>query len=351
MTHHDRTAVPRSEADQDRPDAGTKHSLIDRLRAVFGLTGASIRDDIQDALEDNSAQADFSAQERLMMKNVLAMHEIRVFDVMVPRADIFAVSLTMTLAEVLAMFRTAGHSRLPVYGNTLDDPRGMIHVRDLVDYIADAEDPVPAEEIVSPVGEGPEAAPEKLVRSLGSLDLGLPLSAAKILRPVLFAPPSMPALDLLVKMQATRTHIALVIDEYGGTEGLASIEDIVEMIVGDIEDEHDADIAPKIEARDDGSFLVDARAALDDVSNLLGADVETMSDGEDVETIGGLVTVLAGHVPVRGEIVGEGGFEFEILDADPRRIKRLKIYRQPALPARVVPPAPDQATETAPARR
>ena len=314
----------------DESSAAVKPSLIDRLRALFGLAEASIRDDIQDALEDTSAQTDFSAQERTMMKNVLALHELGVVDVMVPRADIFAVALTMTISEVLAMFRTAGHSRLPVYGATLDDPRGMIHVRDLIDHIAAAEEPMPREEIATVATEGPEPAPDKMVRSLGALDLTQPLSDAKILRPVLFVPPSMPALDLLVKMQATRTHMALVIDEYGGTEGLASIEDIVEMIVGDIEDEHDNAEEPKIEADDDGTFLVDARAGIDDLSEALGADLEGLSDAEDVETAGGLVTALAGHVPVRGEIVAEGGFEFEVLDADPRRIKRLKVYRQPA---------------------
>ena len=328
MSASDHATSERVETDEDRPSHGAKPKLIERLRALFGLSGPSIRDDIQDALEDTSAQTDFSAQERTMMKNVLALHELRVVDVMVPRADIFAVSLDMTLAEVLAMFRTAGHSRLPVHGDTLDDPRGMIHVRDFIDYIADAEEPVPAAEILPASLEGPEPAPEKMVRSLGALDLGLPLSAAKILRPVLFVPPSMPALDLLVKMQATRTHMALVIDEYGGTEGLASIEDMLEMIVGDIEDEHDLEEAPQIEKAEDGSFFVDARAALEDLSTSLGTDLEAMSDAEDVETIGGLVTVLAGHVPVRGEIVVENGFEFEVLDADPRRIKRLKIYRR-----------------------
>ncbi len=174
--------------------------------------------------------------------------------------------------------------------------------------------------------------PYQIARSLGSLDLTQPLSAAEILRPVLFVPPSMPALDLLVKMQTTRTHMALVIDEYGGTEGLASIEDIVEMIVGDIEDEHDGDEGPKIEPNGDGSFFVDARAGLEDLSEALGTDLEELNDAEDVETAGGLVTALAGHVPVRGEIVVEGGFEFEVLDADPRRIKRLKVYRQAAVP-------------------
>ena len=156
-------------------------------------------------------------------------------------------------------------------------------------------------------------------------DLDIPLAQANILRPVLFVPPSMPALDLLVKMQATRTHMALVIDEYGGTDGLASIEDIVEMIVGDIEDEHDLDESPEIIAGADGSFVVDARASLEDVSQAIDADLTAISDAEEVDTIGGLITTLAGHVPVRGEIIVEGGLEFEILDADPRRVKRVRI--------------------------
>lgn len=329
MSHTDQPALVRHDPEDDRAPLTPKPRLVERLRSIFGLGGASIRDDIQDALEDSSAEGDFSAQERTMMKNVLAMHEVRVFDVMVPRADIFSVSLSMTLSEVLAMFRTAGHSRLPVYGTTLDDPRGMIHVRDLVDYIAGAEEPVPPDVIAPVASDGPEPAPDKMVRSLGTLDLTLPLSEAKILRPVLFVPPSMPALDLLVKMQATRTHMALVIDEYGGTEGLTSIEDIVEMIVGDIEDEHDAEEKPMVERGSDGSFLVDARAALEELSDALGVDLDKVTDAEDIETIGGLVTLLAGHLPVRGEIVPHGAFEFEVLDADPRRIKRLKIYPRP----------------------
>jgi CBS domain containing-hemolysin-like protein len=151
------------------------------------------------------------------------------------------------------------------------------------------------------------------------------LSQADILRPVLFVPASMPALDLLVKMQATRTHMALVIDEYGGTEGLASIEDIMEMIVGDIEDEHDLDESPKIETVAGGGFLVDARADLSEVSRVIEADLRAISDAEEVDTLGGLVTALAGHVPVRGEIIVEDGIEFEVTDADPRRVKRVRI--------------------------
>jgi CBS domain containing-hemolysin-like protein len=322
MTNAERLGPELTAADRERLGSVAKPRLIDRLRAVFGLSGASIRDDIQDALEDTSAQADFSMQERTMMKNVLALHELRVVDIMVPRADIYAVPITMTLAEVLAVFRAAGHSRLPVHDDTLDDPRGMIHIRDLIDYIAAAE-----ESITATAELGGDEPLRKVVMSLGTLDLSLPLAAAKILRPVLFVPPSMPALDLLVKMQTTRTHMALVIDEYGGTDGLVSIEDIVEMIVGDIEDEHDLDDGPKIEPLPGGGFITDARAGIEEVSEALGTDLALISDAEDVDTVGGLVTALSGHVPVRGEIIVKGGFEFEVLDADPRRVKRLKIYR------------------------
>ncbi|QXX75925.1 hemolysin family protein [Methylovirgula sp. HY1] len=288
----------------------SRPSLIDRLRSLFGLGGASVRDDIQDALEDTSADPDFSPLERAMLKNVLSLHEVRVEDVMVPRADIFAIGFQSTLAEVLATFRSAGHSRLPVQGENLDDPRGMVHIRDFVDFIAAATDDFK---------RGAEAQPNHL-----RLD-EMTLAQSGIVRPVLFVPPSMPALDLLVKMQATRTHMALVIDEYGGTDGLASIEDIVEMIVGDIEDEHDDEESPKIEREDEGSFVVDARAGLEDVSEVIGQDLTMITDAEDIDTLGGLITSLAGHVPLRGEIVVEAGLEFEVLDADPRRVKRIRI--------------------------
>jgi CBS domain containing-hemolysin-like protein len=226
---------------------------------------------------------------------------------------------------VLEVFRTAGHSRLPVHGETLDDPRGMVHIRDFVAYLAAAATPPHRKESAAgspPVEpEGEAAASSRWPRR----GLDMSLSQANILRPVLFVPASMPALDLLVKMQATRTHMALVIDEYGGTEGLASIEDIVEMIVGDIEDEHDSGESPKIEAAADGNFIVDARAGLSEVFRAIDADLAAISDAEEVDTLGGLVTALAGHVPARGEIIAEDGIEFEVVDADPRRVKRVKI--------------------------
>ena len=307
-----------SSSDTPNPTGADKPSLFDRLRALFGLHEPSVREDIEDALEESATSDDFTPQERIILKNVLSLHELRVADVMVPRADIISVRADATLGEVLSVFRTAGHSRIPVYGDTLDDPRGMVHIRDFVDFLAKVADPAGASESAKLSG-------------LNGVDLTTPLSLARILRPVLFAPPSMPALDLLVKMQATRTHIALVIDEYGGTDGLVSIEDIVETIVGDIEDEHDLDETPQIEAAADGSFIVDARATLDAVAQAVNAPMDTLVDLEEVDTIAGLVSALAGHVPARGEIIQLGeALECEVIDADPRRVKKIRIRRSGA---------------------
>src|SRR5208283_1976634 len=298
MSEHDVSAA--SDAGAGKAASGGKPSLFDRLRALFGIGGASIRDDIKEVLADTSTEDDVSSQERALLKNVLALHEVHVGDVMVPRADIIAVSLQTKLADVLAVFRDAGHSRLPVHGDTLDDPRGMVHIRDFVGYLAAAAKPPDRPQ--SATGLSAEEPKGETAASCCVVQSGLEaaLSQADILRPVLFVPASMPALDLLVKMQATRTHMALVIDEYGGTEGLASIEDIMEMIVGDIEDEHDLDESPKIETVAGGGFLVDARADLSEVSRVIEADLRAISDAED-------------------------GIEFEVTDADPRRVKRVRI--------------------------
>jgi CBS domain containing-hemolysin-like protein len=293
----------------------------DRFLSRIGLKPRdSIRHDLEDALAEAVDEGtDFSPQERAMLKNVLSFHRIRVEDVMVPRADIVAVSADTNLGGLLNLFRTAGHSRLPVYGDTLDDPKGMVHIRDFLDFIA-----MRADSGATEAGSGDETPP-----SLGQIDLSMNLAAANILRPVLFVPRSMPAIDLLVRMQATRTHMALVIDEYGGTDGLVSIEDLVEMVVGDIEDEHDVDSAITIVPAGDSAFIADARASLDEVTEALGVDLSDEDSAEDIDTIGGFLVTLAGRVPSRNEVIeGPGGLEFEVLDADPRRVKRLRISRR-----------------------
>ena len=308
-------------------------SFIDRLLSRIGIRHAqSVRDDLEEALSESGAE--FAPLERAMLRNVLGLRTHRVDDVMVPRADIVAVPIETTLGDLLRIFRTAGHSRLPVYAETLDDPRGMVHIRDFLDYMAmRAEAARPSARRRASL---PADAPD-----LGKVDLSIPLSAAKILRPVLFVPPSMPAMDLLVKMQASRTHMALVIDEYGGTDGLVSIEDLVEIIVGDIEDEHDLEDAPMIVRAPDGSFLADARTSLEEASASLGADLVHGEVAEEVDTLGGLIAALVGRVPVRGEVIAHpSGVEFEVLDADPRRIKRLRIHTVALEPRLTTPEAP-----------
>ena len=313
-------------------------SMFERLRALFGMGQATMREDIEDALEESEDVETFSPQERAMLRNVLGFHELRVADVMVPRADIIAVSHDATLGQVLSTFRTAGHSRLPVYGDTLDDARGMVHIRDFVAHLV-----APLDETAGTT-EGGDDALRPSGMKVDAESLGRTLLESGVIRPVLFVPPSMQALDLLVRMQAFRTHMALVIDEYGGTDGLVSIEDIVEMIVGDIEDEHDVGEEPKIVTALDGSFIADARAGLDEVSAAIGIDLSSGEDAEEVDTLGGLVGALAGHVPGRGEVVrARPDVEFEILDADPRRVKRVRIIRvvptvePPAAPGRDAP--------------
>jgi CBS domain containing-hemolysin-like protein len=303
----------------------TRDHWYDRVLTRLGLKPReSIRHDLEDVLAETVEDTDFSPQERAMLKNVLSFHRIRVEDVMVPRADIVAVAADTNLGELLSLFRTAGHSRLPVYGETLDDPKGMVHIRDFLDFIA-----MRADGGASEAGSGDEAP----LPSLGQIDLSMALSSANILRPVLFVPRSMPAIDLLVRMQATRTHMALVIDEYGGTDGLVSIEDLVEMVVGDIEDEHDEDATLTIVAAADGTYIADARASLDEVKEVLGLDLTEEEGAEDIDTIGGFIVTLAGRVPSRSEVIeGPSGLEFEVLDADPRRVKRLRVHRRTFAP-------------------
>jgi CBS domain containing-hemolysin-like protein len=320
---------------------------FERLIGKFGLRSRdSIRTDLEGVLESTAESEGFSAQERAMLKNVLRFHRTRVQDAMVPRADIVAVSGETTLGELLRIFRTAGHSRLPVYGETLDDPKGMVHIRDFLDYlVARAENGGSRRRRVKAI--------EAL--SLGNIDLSVSLASAKILRPVLFAPPSMPAVELLVRMQSTRTHMALVIDEYGGTDGLVSIEDLVELVVGDIEDEHDLASAAMIERVEADTFIADARADLEEVSEALGVDLTIGDLAEDVDTLGGLIVTLAGRVPARSELIGgPDGLEFEVLDADPRRLKRVRIHRRDPrakIGTRLVTlkPAGDKQPKTVPA--
>jgi CBS domain containing-hemolysin-like protein len=292
------------------------------LSAFLGWRAGSIRADLETVLETGTAgETGFSPEERAMLKNILGLRERRVEDVMVPRADIVAVQQDIVLGDLVKVFESAGHSRLVVYNDTLDDPIGMVHIRDLIAFMASR----------AAVGESANRRRKKPLPAgldLKAVDLSISLASADIVRKLLFVPPSMPAIDLLAKMQATRIHLALVIDEYGGTDGLVSMEDIVEQIVGDIEDEHDETEMPAAVRQPDGSFLADARADLEDVTVIIGPEFDVGKVAEEVDTLGGYLVLQVGRVPVRGELVpGPAGFEIEILDADPRRVKRVRIYR------------------------
>lgn len=245
-----------------------------------------------------------------LLINVQAFDRLRVADVMVPRADIIAVEIDTPLGELTRLFAEAAHSRLPIYRETLDDPVGVVHIKDVVGHLAPGEDG----------RQDPDWAARRILPS--------------IRRPLLFAPPSMRATDLLLRMQSRRMHLALVVDEYGGTDGLVTLEDLLEPIVGDIEDEHDEEDAPAVRARGPGLWEAEARATITAFEAASGRSLATLGEEEDVDTLGGLVFALAGRVPERGEVVPHpAGLEFEVLDADPRRIKRLRV--------RVAETAPD----------
>lgn len=257
-----------------------------------------------------------------MLKNILALRERRVEDVMIPRADIIAVQKDIGLGDLLKVFEGAGHSRLVVYDETLDGAIGMVHIRDLLAFMTGRA--AAAASVATPRRKKPFPAG----LDLKAIDLAMPLSATNIVREMLFVPPSMPAMDLLAKMQATRIHLSLVVDEYGGADGVVSIEDIVEQIVGDIADEHDEDTEPGVVRQPDGSFVADARASIEDVAAFIGPEFDVAEEAQEVDTLAGYVASRIGRLPVRGELVpGPGPYEIEILDADPRRVKRLKIYR------------------------
>ena len=223
------------------------------LRAVFGWK-TSPRADLQTVLANGAlGESGFSPQERVMLTNILALRGRRIDDVMVPRADIIAVQRDISLGDLIKVFEGAGHSRLVAYNETLDDPVGMVHIRDVIGYMV--------RHAAAGATKAKRRKPFPAGLDLKAVDLAMPLSETKIVREILFVPPSMPAIDLLAKMQTTRIHLSLVVDEYGGADGVVSIEDIVEQIVGDIEDEHDDDEAPAVVRQHDGSFLADARAA------------------------------------------------------------------------------------------
>jgi CBS domain containing-hemolysin-like protein len=255
-----------------------------------------------------------------MMLNIIEFSSLRVDDVMVPRVDIVAIDETDTMQDLLEKFIDANHSRVPVYRETLDGVTGMIHVKDFLRWMASRgtkkRRSTKAEKVDQPPGG----------LSIAASTLATSVKQAGLNREVLFVPPSMPATDLLVRMQASHTHLAIVIDEYGGTEGLVSIEDLVEVIVGDISDEHDTDEDLEVKPLEDKIYSADGRIDLAALEALLGIDLLPEDEEEEADTLAGLIFKIAGRVPTRGEIIRhDSGLEFEILDSDPRRVKRVRI--------------------------
>lgn len=326
---HGQTAV---QASDERNGMGLWQRLV---RALFPPSDReSIREDLTDALQSGGELHEaFSPDERAMLHNILRLREVRVEDVMVPRADVEAIDQTTTLGRLLEIFEESGHSRMPVYSENLDDPRGMVHIRDLLAWITKQARAKRKSTAKSPAAIQKRNALNAL--ELSRVDLSKTLQDSGITRKVLFVPASMLASDLMQRMQANRIQMALVIDEYGGTDGLVSLEDIVEMVVGDIADEHDDEDETLITKAGEDVWIVDAKAELEDLADEIGPDFDIREQSEEVDTIGGLIFSELGRIPARGEVVqGLPGFEFHVTDADPRRVKRVRIVRKRQAPRR-----------------
>ena len=287
--------------------AGMSGSLLTRLRGVLGgrQPEHSLRESIAELVQEAADAQDVPGElpeldphERALIANILRLRATMADDVMVPRADIVAMRADVTLEQAIDLIRDDGHSRLPVYREQLDDVIGMIHVKDVFAYVGKPET----------------------------------FTLESILRKPLMIAPQMPVLDLLLQMRQQRMHMALVVDEYGGIDGLVTIEDLVETITGDISDEHDDPAAPMVTERPDGSLDIDARLPVEEFELKMGPVLTEDERDADIDTVGGLVFTLAGRVPIRGELVGHpSGIEFRILDADPRKIRRLRVRRMEAI--------------------
>jgi CBS domain containing-hemolysin-like protein len=285
-------------------DAG-EGGFFTRLKGLFGRQEENeLSDSLGDALDGRQREAAsrLPRARREMIERVIAFDEKRVADVMAPRADIVAVDMESSLDDLVKAFADAGHSRLPVYRGDLDDPVGMVHIKDVVALVAN-----------------PAAAPA-----------GEPV-LKNIRRTVLYVPQSMRITDLLLRMQASRVHMALVIDEFGGTDGLLTIEDLVEEIVGDINDEHDDDFEPMVVARQGGGWEADGRVECSVFAATTGITLK--SETEDIDTLGGFVVDFAGRVPQRGEVLSHpAGYDFEVIEADARKVRKIRVRRTPTPP-------------------
>ena len=322
-------------------------SWLQRMAANLGFASApSLRETLESAIGETEAGEDesLSPQERAMLLNVLGFGETRVAEVMIPRADVVAIEDNRPIAALFTMFANNGHSRVPVFHESLDNPLGMVHIKDAMAWATR-----------NGAGKtGPRAVPS--AESIANLDFGsaklsAPIAETGLIRDVLFVPPSMPALTLLAKMKAKKIHLALVVDEFGGTDGLATFGDLVEAIIGDVEDEHDTEAAPSIGYETEEAFVASARTPIEVVEQVLGIPLPYEGAG-DVDTLGGLIMAIAGSMPKRGQMVQHpSGVTFEILEAGPRRLHSIRILKQLSLPAPDAPlllPAPESAQAAKP---
>lgn len=334
---HDKT-LPDSLADETR--AFGSLSWLNLLRSKLGLVvPQNVRDALEGALRTGGTD-NFTEAERKMLERLLQFGSSRVASLMVPRADITALDETEPISELLQTFNEAGVSRIPLFRETLDDPRGMIHIKDVLRWLMAEATGQPQK---TPKLDSDAEPPPVTFFDLRAIDLNKPITTVKIRRQILYVPPSMPAVDLLIRMQSTRIHMALVVDEYGGTDGLVTIEDLVEQVVGNIEDEHDDDDETNIVVDPKLGIVAVARTPIEELEKHLGVKLVPEDEETDVDTIGGLIFSMLGRVPARGELIRHPtGIEFEVLDADPRRVKKLKIHppRAPAINTKSLPEAP-----------
>jgi len=293
-----------------------------------------LRESVEGAIETHEALnpgETVREDAKSMMLNIIEFSGLRVDDVMVPRVDIVAVEDTATMRDLMERFVDANHSRMPVYHETLDGITGMVHVKDFMRWLSSKGARRRKSRSEKPVAAG---------LSIAASELASTIKQSGLHREVLFVPPSMPASDLLVKMQASHIHLAIVIDEYGGTDGLVSIEDLVEVIVGDISDEHDTDEETLIKPLGEGIFSADGRVTINRLEEILATDLLPDEDEEEADTLAGLVFKIAGRVPARGEIIRHAsGLEFEILESDPRRVRRVRINTAGLTHTPAIPPA------------
>jgi len=283
------------------PPPSLLEGLLRRLRelALGPEQEGSLRRTLEEILEETEGgeRRRLSEEERALVQRALSFGELEVADIMVPRSDIKAVPVEASLAEVVAAMRTAGHSRLLVYRQTLDEVIGIVHLKDLLDYW----------------GDGADFVLERIVRQV----------------PVV--PPSMRVLELLLELRTSRQHLAVVVDEFGGTDGLVTLEDVVSELLGEIADERAAQRTPQLVERPDGTLEVDGRLDLEELEERLGLRLLGEDERDEADTVAGLIFALVDRVPARGEVVEHpSGVRFEVLDADPRRIKRVSVRRAPA---------------------